>query len=91
MKAVAVRIVSDKKMDSRLRRKVDVLLAHVFDDVDEQEVIEDFINPHVAHVLAMTGEEVIGWAGLHISDTVYKNTPVRLGGFGIGVKENYWF
>jgi GNAT superfamily N-acetyltransferase len=89
MNPVKVKCIADDEMSVELQAQIDTLLARVFSDVDGQEITEDFISPRVAQVVATKDREVIGWAGLHNAEIRYNNLPLRLGGFGIGVHEDY--
>ena len=89
MDRIEVKIVADDEVGAKLQDEIDALLAQVFADVDEKEIKEDFINPIVAHVTAFNSDEVIGWAGLRLAETEYASRKLRLGGFGIGVREDW--
>ena len=60
-----------------------------FPDVDDDEAREDFFHPKSAHVLALEGEEVVGWAGIHEKNIEYEGRKIRLGGYGIGTHPDW--
>jgi len=65
------------------RNDVSVLQKLSFTDVSEEEASEDFYNPEIANVLAYVGKKLVGWTGIHRSDIVFEDKPIKLGGYGI--------
>jgi GNAT superfamily N-acetyltransferase len=66
-----------------------VLQQTVFSDVSDEEGEEDFYHPESASVLAYIDDELVGWAGVHISQVEFEGRQFLLGGYGIGVHPDY--
>lgn len=65
------------------------LQQEVFSYIDEKEAKEDFYHPESAHVLAYLGDDLVSWAGAHISQQLFQDKSIRLGGYGICTHTNY--
>ncbi len=60
-----------------------------FSEVTDEEAENDFYHPPVRQLLAYMGQELIGWAGIHITRQKYQNTEIKIGGYGICVHPNW--
>lgn len=54
-----------------------------FADADETEVEEDFYHPRIIQVLAYIGGRLVGCAGVHITEQVYDDQKIKIGGYSI--------
>jgi len=85
---VKIKVVESEKFTDKQKKDVKDLQQQVFVDVDEKEAKEDFYNPEVAGVFAYLGENLVGYAGVHESRMEFEGEMIKLGGYGIGVRED---
>lgn len=70
-------------LSKKQARAVSRLQKVCFVDVDDEEASDDFYHPASAQILAYVGNVLVGWAGVHITEQVYKDKKIKLGGYGI--------
>ena len=71
------------------KKRIYQLQQEVFSYIDEREAQEDFYHPESVHVLAYFGDELVAWAGVHITQQIYQDRSIKLGGYGICTHTNY--
>ncbi|EKE06239.1 MAG: hypothetical protein ACD_19C00032G0001 [uncultured bacterium] len=64
-------------------KKISALQKLCFVDVDDEEAEDDFYHLPTTQVLAYVGKTLVGWAGVHVTEQVYKGQQIKLGGYGI--------
>ncbi len=87
MNSIAIELVENP--NEAQKKQIHKLQLEVFSYIDEQEAKEDFYHPESAHVLACLDDELVAWAGIHITKQVFQDKEIKLGGYGIGVATNY--
>jgi hypothetical protein len=85
--SIAIKLV--EKPSQTQKKQIFRLQQEVFSYIDEKEAKEDFYHPESAHVLAYLGDDLVSWAGVHISQQVFQDKSIKLGGYGICTHTNY--
>jgi predicted GNAT family N-acyltransferase len=85
-----VNVVFKEDLTKEEESKVHELLVEIFGDmVDAEEAEEDFIHDPFAYILLKDEDDIVGCLQLHESAGRYKEKSVRIGGFSIGIKDQY--
>src|SRR4030043_1350171 len=78
-----------EKLDRKQQKAVKDLQKLSFTNIDDKEAEEDFYHSESAHVLAYIGKKLIGWAGIHETEQVFKSKKIKFGGYGICTHPNW--
>ncbi len=78
-----VKLVSVNPPSEEQAREISRLQKLCFVDVDDDEAEEDFYHSPLIQVLAYIGNELVGWAGVHVAEQTYNGKQIKLGGYGI--------
>ena len=60
-----------------------------FADVSEEEAENDFFHHEIVQVLAYFNDQLVGWAGVHITEQEYEYQNIKIGGYGICTHPDY--
>jgi GNAT superfamily N-acetyltransferase len=85
--SITIKLV--EKPSENQNKEIYKLQRVVFSYIDEKEATEDFYHPVSAHVLAYLGDELVGWACVHITQQIFQDKRIKLGGYGICTHTNY--
>jgi GNAT superfamily N-acetyltransferase len=77
-----VDLVYQHDLTDEQRRDVRQLQASCFSDVPYEELMEDFVAPSIAKVLAYSGHELLGCVSVFKRRIEHEGRQILLGGFG---------
>ena len=83
------KIIEELSVSTQDKKQIEKLQQMCFPDVSFQEARLDFCHVPTAHVLVFDQLELIGWAGLHISNVIFEQQEIKLGGYGICTHPEY--
>lgn len=78
-----VRLVLVTTPSDKQAKEISQLQKICFTDVDDDEAEDDFYHPQVIQVLAYSDDVLVGWAGVHITEQMYNDQKIKIGGYGI--------